>query len=83
MRPRTSTLVFGAVLVLLACGLLMLAWEYAFTWALSGGTYPGPVYVFALPLTIGAIVCVLVGRRLGQSADVRRGSAHRHSPSLP
>jgi hypothetical protein len=76
VRRRTSTLVASAGLILLACGLFALAWEFLFTWALSGGTYPGPVYAVSLPLTVAGIVCVLTGRRLGRD---RPRSVHHHA----
>lgn len=65
----------SAGLILLACGLFALAWEFLFTWALSGGTYPGPVYAVSLPLTVAATVCALAGKRLGRD---RTGSAAAH-----
>jgi hypothetical protein len=57
-------MVVAAGLILAACGLLVFAWEFSFTWALSGGTYPGPFAVSVVPFVVGAVVCVALGRRL-------------------
>jgi hypothetical protein len=81
VRRRTPTLVAAAVLVLVACGLLVLDWEYLFTWALSGGSYPGPLYVIELPLTVGAITCAVVGKRLGEMRP--RPTPARHHAHTP
>ena len=78
MHPRTSTLVAAAGLVLLACGLLVFDWMYLVTWALSGGSYPGPLYAVELPLTLAAIACAVAGKRMGQAHA--RHAIPVHSP---
>jgi len=72
MRPRTTTLVAAASLVLLGCAMLVFDWEFFFTWALSGGSYPGPLYAVELPLTVGAVACAATGKRIGRGQDVQR-----------
>jgi hypothetical protein len=62
VRSRTRALVGAAVLALVGCGLLVLAWEFSFTWALSGGSYPGPYWTRVAPFAAAGVLCAVASK---------------------